>query len=156
MSKAPKLKIKAAESRYFLPVLHYMLRHYVDMDTPHKELRFHCLDAINTMYKKMKAKPFKGVDVATYARKYLILYAQLGKEALDERQHLEDGWVHWRWYPKHHLFSHFEEEVQTSGSPLLNWCYSDESFIGEEVRVAEKSHASTMHRLLADKARIQV
>ena len=108
------------------------------------------------MYKQMKAEPFKGEDVAEWGRKYLLLYAELGKEALRERAHIEDGWVHWRWYPKHHQFSHFEQQVKVSGSPHLNWNYADESFIGECVKIAEQGHPRTLHRLLADKMRIVV
>ena len=152
--KSPKLKVKAAEARYLLPIVQHILEHYVAMDTPHKVLRYQCIKAIATMYKQMKAEPFKGEDVAEWGRKYLLLYAELGKEALRERAHIEDGWVHWRWYPKHHQFSHFEEQVKVSGSPHLNWNYADESFIGECVNIAEQGHPRTLHRLLADKMRI--
>ena len=93
--KSPKLKIKAAESRYMLPCMVHILENYIPQDTPHKVLRYQCIKAISKMYKCME--PFKGEDVAERGRKYLLLYAELGKEALRERAHIESGWVHWRW-----------------------------------------------------------
>ena len=78
-----------------------------------------------------------------------------GKEGLRNRAHHKDGWVWYRWYPKHHLFSHcIEDQILTSGSPSENWCYADESAIGECVALAEKCHAGTIHRLVILKRRI--
>jgi hypothetical protein len=154
--KAPKLKIKAAESRYFLPVLLHILEHFVPCDTHHREMRLHCVRALNEMYKAMKVKPaeFDGKLVATQARKHLIIYADLGQLALQNAQHQEQGWVSYRWYPKHHMFNHFEMQVSESGSPSDNWCYADESEIGVCVKVAESCHPLTLHRLAIEKMRI--
>ena len=46
--------------------------------------------------------------------------------------------VLYRFYPKHHLLS---------GNPALNWCYGDESAIGDAIKVAESAHPATLHRL---------
>ena len=56
--------------------------------------------------------------------------------------------VLYRFYPKHHLFLHVvEEQPAQSGNPALNWCYGDESAIGDAIKVAESAHAATLHRL---------
>ena len=53
--------------------------------------------------------------------------------------------VLYRFYPKHHLLS---------GNPALNWCYGDESAIGDAIKVAESGHAATLHRLVMVKQRV--
>ena len=50
--------------------------------------------------------------------------------------------VLYRFYPKHHLLVHAQ-----SGNPALNWCYGDESAIGDAIKVAESAHPATLHRL---------
>ena len=154
--KAPKLKIKAAESRYFMPVLLFILQNFVKCDTPHKETRLNCLSVLNDMYDAMRVEPeeFDGRKVAKLARKHLILYAELGQEGLKRAEHQGTGWIAYRWYPKHHLFSHFEIQVAESGSPADNWCYADESEIGVCVKTAESCHPLTLHRLAIEKVRI--
>ena len=155
--KSPKLRIKAAESRHMLPCIVYIMQHYFKMDSPHKQLRYNCIKAISDMYTHMRrsAEEFDGSEVARLGRKHLLLYVELGKETLGNLAHQGNGWVSWRWYPKHHLFSHcVEDQVRTSGSPAENWCCQDESAIGECVAVAENCHAATLHRLVIEKHRI--
>ena len=149
--KSPALKAKAAESRYMLPVILYILETYFKVCTDHEILRHRCVQTISDMYKKMRPAPgevFDGAAVGKLARQHLILYTELARESLESRRHLTDGWVMWRWMPKHHLFNHFEGQVAVSGSPAECWCYMDESAIGEAVKVAESCHASTLHKLV--------
>ena len=152
--KSPKARLKAAESRRFLPCLKYILERYFNQDTPHKELRYQCVKSLNDMYQGLRdAAP--GHKVAKLGRQHLLLYAELGKEALRTGAHLEAGWVFWRWYPKHHLFSHcIEDQLLYSGNPIDHWCYWDESSIGDCVKVAETCHPSSLHRSIIDKHRI--
>ena len=108
------------------------------------------------MYTEMR-KPeaeLHGRWAATLVRRRLILYAELGAEALDALTHQRTGWIKYRWYPKHHLFSRFEGQIALSRSPALNWCYLDESSIGLCVGVAEACHPKTLHRLVIQKYRI--
>ena len=156
--KSPKLKIKAAESRYMLPVIRFILENYFPVNTDYLRLRLQCVVAVDEMYKLMRVPDaeFDGLLVAKFARQHLILYGELGKIALETCQHQQSGWILWRWYPKHHLFSHFETQVAQSGSPSESWCYRDESAIGDCVHVAESCHPNTLHRLVIDKHRIPV
>ena len=154
--KSPKAKFKAAESRHMLPVVRLLLERFFPQDTPHQILRYRCVRALDEMYKEMR-KPegeFNGAVAAKLARQHLILYAELVKESLDSKRFQKTGWLMYRWYPKHHLFCHFERQICISGSPALNWCYMDESAIGEAVLIAESCHPSTLHRVIIQKWRI--
>ena len=156
-AKAPVLKLKAAESRHMLPVLLYILENYFIQDTAHKIARYTCVKKIALFYEEMR-KPdtfFDGVRAAKLAREHLILYADLGRHARESLDHQRTGFLMWRWIPKHHLFSHFEQQVFRLGSPAGNWCYWDESAIGECARVAESCHSKTLHRLIMRKHRIE-
>ena len=155
-SKSPKLKVKAAESRHLLPIVRHILERYFPQDTEHKRLRYDCIVALDDMYKEMR-KPvgvFQGPTASMLGRRHLILYRELVKEAIESRGHQQQGWLLWKWYPKHHLFSHLEKEICLSGNPAHNWCYADESAIGDAVHIAETCHASTLHRLVIEKHRI--
>ena len=114
------------------------------------------LKLIAEMYTEMRipAPAFNGAKVSSLARKHLILYSDLGRRYLESRMHLDEGWLMWRWYPKHHLFSPFEAKVATAGSPADCWCYADESAIGEAIVLAETCHSSTLHRLVIEKHRL--
>ena len=151
-----KMKIKAAESRYMLPCVLHILEHFMPQDTAHDQLRYHCVRTIKQMYDLMRVPPneFRGQAVATLARKHLLLYADLSKESLDDRRHLVHGICHWKWVPKHHLFSHFEQQICNCGNPAEHWCYADESLIGEIAQVCEGCHPNTLHRLVIQKTRI--
>ena len=109
-----------------------------------------------SLYTLMRVKDheFDGEAVAKKCREHLILLKQLGIEALVAGTHQRHGFVAWAWKPKFHLFSHFETEVASSGSPMKSWCYGDESSVGEAVHLAESGHASTIHRLVIVKRRL--
>ena len=58
------------------------------------------------------------------------------------------------WYPKHHLFVHVCEHTQTTGiNPKLEWCYGDESEIGEAAALAKRCHANHLGSQLLEKYR---
>ena len=154
--KTLKMKIKAAESRYLLPCVKYILEYFMPMETPHDQLRYHCVRTIWQMYDLMRAPAaeFQGRVVATLARKHLLLYADLSKESIQSRIHQKHGRCFWKWAPKHHLFAHFEQQIATCGNPAEHWCYADESLIGEVAKVCEGCHPNTLHRLVIQKTRI--
>ena len=86
-------------------------------------------------------------------RRRLILYAELCKEAAGDTGMMP---VFWKWYPKHHQFSHLcEDQVRDCGNPMDHWCYADEDAIGHAVHIAESWHAKTLHRLVIEKHRIE-
>ena len=155
---SPNLKIKAAESRHMLPALRHILETYFPMNTEHEIQRYQCVRAIDEAYKGMRASDadYNPHSVASSLRQHLILYADLGRQALEGRAHLRTGFLMWRWMPKHHLLSHFEQQILEGGNPAHHWCYSDEAAIGDCVKVAEKSHSNTLHRLVMEKNRIEV
>ena len=154
--KAPQLSAKGAESRHLLPVICYILRHYFPADTPEKLLRLQCVEKPNEMYQTMyvRGAAFDGEAAARKCREHLVLYSERSRLALETLQHQRTGWVAWRYYPKHHLFNHFELQVAKSGSPMNDWCYGDESSVGDAVKVAESAHALTLHRLVTEKNRL--
>ena len=154
--KTLKMKIKAAESRYLLPCVKYILEYFMPMETPHDQLRYHCVRTICQMYDLMRAPAaeFQGRVVATLARKHLLLYADLSKESIQSRIHQKHGRCFWKWAPKHHLFAHFEQQIANCGNPAEHWCYADESLIGEVAKVCEGCHPNTLHRLVIQKTRI--
>ena len=155
-TSAPKLKIKAAESRYLLPCIRIILERYMKLTTPHEILRHRCVVLLDDMYTAMRkpAGEFDGAEVGRLGRKHLILYSELWKEALELKNWHVTGWVAWRWYPNHHRFSHFGTQVAESGSPCESWCYKDESFIGDCVDIAETCHPRTLHRSVVHRLRI--
>ena len=72
----PKMKLKAAEGRYFLRVLHVMLRDFFDKSESHDILRFNCVDALVQVYREMDHWGDGGVSsvrMATLSRKHLLL-----------------------------------------------------------------------------------
>ena len=125
-SKAPKMKLKASEGRYFLPILRAMLQICFPLTTDHALLRFRCVDALYAIYQLMNHW-----DAATSPNQFrhlvvrhLLLYAELSRQSVDD--------LLWRIYPKHHLFAH----MLGSQNPKLEWCYAMESEIGKAVKVA--------------------
>ena len=130
-----------------------MLEKYFKPDNDHETLRIQCVIALSDFYESMLAKPFRGGVTADLGRKHLILYAELCKEAAGDTGKMP---VLWKWYPKHHQFSHLcEDQVRDCGNPMDHWCYADEDAIGQAVHVAESGHAKTLHRLVIEKHRIE-
>ena len=151
------MSLKAAESRHLLPIVLYILQHYFKADTDEKILRVQCLEKINDMYNFMYVRDvslFAGPAVARKCMEHLLLYSERSRLALETLQHQKLGWIPWRYYPKTHLFGHFEQQVAISGSPMNNWCYGDESSVGDAVKIAESAHAATLHKLITSKNRL--
>ena len=83
---------------------------------------------------------------------HCMLYSELGSQWIADHG---GPWHRWRLYPKHHQFMHVvEDQIPQSGNPKDNWCYADESAIGEGVKVAESCHANTIHRTVMKKHRL--
>ena len=101
------------------------------------------------MYDSLKADPYDPVATSTAGRKFVLLWTELGNEARGLAAARGRPQVLYRFYPKHHLLVHAQ-----SGNPALNWCYGDESAIGDAIKVAESGHAATLHRLVMVKQRV--
>ena len=127
--KRPKLKLKAAEGRYFLRVLEYLLRELVPAATAHEVLRLQCVQALLKVYAELDSWKTDGSSSATvseWGRRHLLLYRELHDARTSDR--------FWRVYPKHHLFCHVTGRVRAN--PKLEWNYADESEIGLGAAVA--------------------
>ena len=88
-----------------------------------------------------------GVFMAEHGRKFFLGYCELSKMALVH----EAGPVHWRIYPKFHLWLHL---CESGVNPKLLWNYMDESEIGRCAELAEGMHARTLSTALLNKYRV--
>jgi hypothetical protein len=130
--KAPKLKLKAAEGRYTLPILCEALRICFETVSSHAKLRLACVQALLGAYSEMDNWVDGGhssCKLAEYGRKHLILYGELVNSSLS---------VEWLYYPKHHVFIHVCEGALDN--PKKEWNYADESAIGDCARMAGHCH----------------
>ena len=100
----PKMKTKAAEGRYLLPVVRELLNLF-DKTSDHAILRAQCVDALQRCYEELAAwDPANSpTRLAQAARQHLILYTELRRTATRD-------WA-WSLFPKHHLFIHLAEET---------------------------------------------
>ena len=152
--KSPKLRLKAAEGRYMVPITLRLLELFFPSATNHDNLRFECLSALNLVYLEMKNwNPNSPRTVATEGRRHVMLYAELSKEWLATNE--TRSWFGWKYIPKHHLSIHcFEEQVARYGNPAESWNYFDESEIGDAVKLAESGlHPRTLRKALLQKYR---
>jgi hypothetical protein len=134
-SKRPRMKLKAAEGRYFLPVLLLMLSKMFGLGTSHEILRYQCADALNNVYLELKNWIPGGTSLQRlghFGRQHLILYCELSKASTDS--------MVWNMFPKHHQFIHVVEEAREN--PKLEWNYPQEDEIGKAGGIAAKCNQS--------------
>ena len=71
----PKMKLKAAEGRYFLPILCYIVKEFFGLNTDHERLRYNCCLAMLSIY--IECDNWDPVNspyaVARLVRRHLIL-----------------------------------------------------------------------------------
>ena len=148
-AKAPKLKAKAAESRHMLAAVCKLLETYLPPKNDYQNTRYNCVKYLALFYEEV-ADWTPGVSpakVKDYARRHLELYLELARHYIDDLNFLDTEWVRYRWYPKHHLFSHLvDDDLAFCDNPRDCWCYGDESFLGEMIGVAEAVNAKVVHR----------
>ena len=134
----PRLKLKAAELRRFVPVLKHMLKNHFSCTTPRQGARLNCLHHLDACYREMEDGAWNDdtsqAVVADHTRKFLMLYKQMQDGRLDMKC--------WNLYPKHHIMVHC---VQKLVNPKAEWCYSDESEIGTAGTVAQSMHKVHLH-----------
>ena len=109
---APKMKVKAAESRHLLKCLVWILQNFFPSDTNHRTLRLQACMKMQEMYDSLKADPYDPVATSTAGRKFVLLWSELGNEARGLAAARGRPQVLYRFYPKHHLLS---------GNLALNW-----------------------------------
>jgi len=152
MSKGPLFKLKAAEGRNMLGVVHATCTFCFPKDSPHAVLRLQCLSRLKELHEIMVdwdaavSPPL----LATAGEQYLLLYAELSKEALA----VDEFSVLWALVPKHHLLIHcVTDQVDKHGNPRESWAYWDESEIGLAAASCVRLHPSTLHRTLISRYR---
>ena len=147
--KPPKLRAKAAEARYLLPVTRAMLEK-LPHASQHNVLRLQCIQALDTCYRRMyNWSSGSGERVAALGRQHCILYTELARESVEASRNLL---IFWKVYPKHHMFLHCVEwQLRFSTNPVMSWCYPDEGDIAKAVQLAESSHPRTRHRTIMER-----
>ena len=145
----PKMRAKAAQGRYFLKVLHYLLGNLVARTTDHAQLRYNCVSALLEVYNEMEVDTWKddgssSCKVADKGRQHLLLYCELRRTAASEK--------HWRMYPKHHLFDHSVGRCVVN--PRLEWNYLDEAEMGIAAVMASVSNQQFLETNLVERYRV--
>ena len=151
----PKLKVKAAEARHYLPCLVFVLENALKPRTLHETMVLDCLRCAANMYTELYAwTAASGPVVSRCARQFVMLFGELSREAAEGP---DLGYVAWKFVPKFHLLVHCtEDQLEDSGNPTRHWCYMDEHEIGICVGIAESMHPSHHHRSVIEKYRCTV
>ena len=100
----PRMRVKAAEARYLLPIVRETLATCFATDTQHARGRLHCVDALLSCYRVLdewNSTTSPAQELVRSGRRFLILLRELHDSCPDARR--------WRLYPKHHLFVHLIE-----------------------------------------------
>eukprot|EP00974_Lingulodinium_polyedra_P088471 8578303-Lingulodinium_polyedra.AAC.1 len=111
----------------------------------HAQTRLDCCAALQACYDEMSAwdPDTSPGRLAAACRRHLLLWAALREAADDDTL--------WALYPKHHLLLHTAENATTN--PSLEWNYSDESEIGQAVKLAAGVNALALPVTLMQKYR---
>ena len=114
----PKLALKAADGRHFLPILLKVLQLFFPAGSPRERVMVGCVETLCDIYKELNTwdTTTSPPRVASLARRHVIL--------LRELHDTSDDTDLWCIYPKHHMFVHLcESTQQTRVNPQLEWCY---------------------------------
>lgn len=154
----PLLRLKAAETRRCVPLVEYILEQLLPATTPHAVTRLECCRCLSNFYKALDPEKWvpgvSGPAAASHMRRHLLLYHELAREFLASPA-ARHGWTRWRIVPKHHLVLHcVEDQVAVCDNPRENWCYADESAIGDAKHLAESLSAMNLHRSIVQKFRV--
>ena len=134
-SSKPKMKLKAAEGRHFLPVLREVLATCFSMVTVHEQTRLQAVDALLDAYRLLENwNADSPHQFARHIRRHLILLC-------DIRANQEDPLL-WCLFPKHHLLIHLAESSFVN--PRLEWNYGDEDEIGRAVGLSKYTSSAHM------------
>ena len=96
--EAPRLRLKAAKTRHFVPVLRHLLETFFRPATDHEQLRHQMIVQLDECYKLTKNwdhVPNAAVALECFSRRHVLLYAELAHRHLST---LGDGgkWLRWR------------------------------------------------------------
>ena len=147
MAVAPKMKLKAAEGRYFLPVLIHMMLEMFGILNPYEQMIVDCLQALHKCYELLDADPWDTpckLRLGRYGRQHLEMYKELGRRSGSP--------LLFHCYPKHHLFIHIIENSHVS--PKSMWNYGDEDEIGRCAKLAKTVNYNNLEVALIKKYRV--
>ena len=138
-TKAPKMRLKAAEGRRCLRVLREILRMCFSSADSHADTRLACVHNLVSCYEEFDnwQDSTSPLNLKRFGRRFLLLYAELNHGAGADS-------LMWRLYPKFHLFDHLVEAAESN--PKLSWNYPLESAIGDATVIAagcNKRHLQT-------------
>ena len=134
----PKLKLKAAETRYMVPIVLKILESNVPLDTDHLRLRYNCFKFLARVYEMINDWDANSPPIfADAVTRHLLLYVELNQQHNPDNQG-----AFWRLYPKHHLFAHF---AGVEENPRNHWLYHMESQIGDAAKIARGVNVRWMH-----------
>ena len=145
LGKRPRMRLKAAQGRNFLPILTIILQRFFPCAGGREELRLRCCQAMCRCYMELKRwtdESPRRLELA--ARQCLLLYVQLGDME-------EEGSRMWHVYPKHHMFAHV---ANVEYNPALVWNYGDEDEIGRAVKQARRCNPKWLHQSVIERYRI--
>ena len=129
--KKPKMKLKAAEGRYFAPILLQVLKECFATTSSYQLLRIEVLDTLCKCYTLFQN--WEGISsthqLTRLARRHVMLYQEMHRMTADKLCFVVQ--------PKHHIMLHLAENSWSN--PATEWCYGDESQIGKAVKVVSNS-----------------
>ena len=90
MKKKPRMRLKAAEGRFMLPILHAILLHCFPATSPYEVLRIRCVQALLSCYEHLR--DWRGMEstraLGELARRHVILFMELHTAAGDKKLYL--------------------------------------------------------------------
>jgi len=128
-AKAPKLKLKGAETRGMVPFgLELATEMHIALDTLHSETVRRAFVSLFDLYTLMAAEVYDSAAAASTCREFCLHYGALSEEARRERPDT----VFWKEKPKIHLLQELFEFQgrEFDMNPSTFWCYRDEDFVG--------------------------
>ena len=122
--QAPELDVKAAQCRYFAPILEKLTQAhgYHEKSLKHKAIH-NVARYCGQMYKSLEEGSPEGV--AKNGNKFISQYLALEEAAQEKRP---DDIHTWRARPKFHLLQHILDKACKGYNPKDSWNYRDETF----------------------------
>lgn len=125
--KAAELDVKAAQCRYFVPLLEILTREkQFHMGTNRQKGIYNVAKFLGKMYEALENGEKKAI--ASNGYKFISQYMALEAHAVAQD---ESDTQTWRMKPKFHLLGHLLDEACKGLHPKDVWNYRDETFAGE-------------------------
>ena len=130
-AEPPKLRSKAAECRYLVPLAAQLARE--NASGVEGETIMHVTQHLNQLYEFIRMDEFPVELASETCRRMCILLSALEEHAMTQ------GSICWRMKPKAHLVQELlEYQTTQEGNPKLFWTYRDEDWGGWLSRCAQR------------------